>query len=122
MVMLQRHGLVEALRTELATVAAQGLATRLEASTYERQSREREEMLLRVAQEALANVVKHAAAREVAVRLASLEGEVVLAVQDDGRGFDARSRRALRGGAGAQPTAAWASSRCVTGFAPSSVS
>jgi len=97
MVMLQRHGLVEALRTELATVAAQGLATRLEASTYERQSREREEILLRVAQEALANVVKHAAAREVALRLAVLEGEVVLTVQDNGRGFDART--AVRSGA-----------------------
>jgi signal transduction histidine kinase len=91
MVMLHRHGLVEALRTELATVAAQGLGTRLEASTYERQSREREEMLLRVAQEALANAQKHAAAREVTVRLAALEGEVVLTVRDDGRGFDARS-------------------------------
>ncbi len=91
MVMLQRHGLVEALRTELATVAAQGLGTHLEASTYERQSREREEMLLRVAQEALANAVKHAAARNVTVRLESLEGEVVLAVKDNGRGFDARS-------------------------------
>ena len=97
MVMLQRHGLVEALRTELATVAAQGLATRLEASSYERQSREREEILLRVAQEALANVVKHAAAREVALRLAVLEGEVVLTVQDNGRGFDART--AVRSGA-----------------------
>lgn len=97
MVMLHRHGLVEALRTELATIAAQGLATRLEASTYERQSREREEMLLRVAQEALANIGKHAAAREVSVRVASLAGEVVLTVQDDGRGFDARS--AVRGDA-----------------------
>lgn len=97
MVMLHRHGLVEALRTELAAVAAQGLETRLEASTYERQSREREEMLLRVAQEALANVVKHAAAHEVSVRVAALAGEVVLTVQDNGRGFDARS--AVRAGA-----------------------
>ena len=97
MVMLHRHGLVEALRTELATVAAQGLGTHLEASTYERQSREREEMLLRVAQEALANAVKHAAAREVTVRVAALAGEVVLTVQDNGRGFDARS--AVRGDA-----------------------
>ena len=53
--------------------------------------REREEMLLRVAQEALANAQKHAAARAVSVRLAALEGEVVLTVRDDGRGFDARS-------------------------------
>jgi two-component system NarL family sensor kinase len=90
MVMLHRHGLVEALRTELAATEAQGLAIHLEAATYERQSREREEMLLRVAQEALANVVKHAAARRVSVRVAAMDSEVVLSVQDDGRGFDAR--------------------------------
>jgi two-component system, NarL family, sensor kinase len=94
MVMLHRHGLVEALLTELATIAAQGIGTHLEASTYERQSREREEMLLRVAQEALANAAKHAAPRQVKIRVASLEGEVVLTVQDDGRGFDARDARA----------------------------
>ncbi len=93
MVMLHRHGLVEALLTELATLAAQGIGTHLEASTYERQSREREEMLLRVAQEAMANAAKHAAPRQVKIRVASLEGEVVLTVQDDGRGFDARSAR-----------------------------
>lgn len=97
MVMLHRHGLVEALRTELATVKAQGVATHLDASTYERQSREREEMLLRVAQEALANAMKHAAPREVRVRLALQGGEVLLAIQDDGRGFDARA--AVRSGA-----------------------
>lgn len=91
MVMLHRHGLVEALRTELAAVAAQGVGVHLDAAAYERQSREREEMLLRVAQEALANVVKHAGARQASVRLAALEGEVVLTVQDDGHGFDARS-------------------------------
>jgi two-component system, NarL family, sensor kinase len=96
MVMLHRHGLVEALLTELATLAAQGIGTHLEASTYERQSREREEMLLRVAQEALANAAKHAAPRQVKIRVASLEGEVVLTVQDDGRGFDARTARTAR--------------------------
>jgi len=102
MVLLHRHGLAEALRTELAAVAAQGLDVHLDAATYERQSREREEMLLRIAQEALANVVKHAAARRVRVLLAALEGEVVLSVQDNGRGFDARS--AVRDGAQSERT------------------
>lgn len=87
---LHRRGLVEALRGELAALEAQGLHTRLEASSYERQSREREEMLLRVAQEALANVAKHASASEVSVGLATLAEEVRLTVRDNGRGFDAR--------------------------------
>jgi signal transduction histidine kinase len=43
--------------------------------------------LLRVAQEALANVRRHARAREVTVTLSYLENEVALDVQDDGRGF-----------------------------------
>ena len=87
---LQKKGLVEALRLELATLEAQGIGVRLEAATYERQSREREEILLRVAQEALANVAKHAGAKEVSVTLQTQPDEVRLSVRDDGRGFDAR--------------------------------
>jgi signal transduction histidine kinase len=89
-VVLQKKGLVEALRLELAALEAQGVTVRLEASTYERQSREREEILLRVAQEALANVAKHAGAKEVSIVLASQPHESRLSVRDDGRGFDAR--------------------------------
>jgi signal transduction histidine kinase len=44
--------------------------------------------LLRMAQEALANVARHAAATEVRVTLSYLEHEVALDVRDDGRGFD----------------------------------
>ncbi|WP_245657628.1 sensor histidine kinase [Herbidospora mongoliensis] len=44
--------------------------------------------LLRTAQEALANVAKHAGARRVGVTLSYLEGEVALDVRDDGKGFD----------------------------------
>ncbi len=47
-----------------------------------------EVMLLRVAQEALANVRKHARARQVLVRLRYAEGQVGLDVTDDGTGFD----------------------------------
>ena len=43
--------------------------------------------LLRVAQEALANVRRHAHAREVTITLSYMEDEVALDVQDDGRGF-----------------------------------
>ena len=44
--------------------------------------------LLRIAQEALANVAKHAQASRVGVTLSYLEHEVALDVRDDGRGFD----------------------------------
>ncbi|MFI7707993.1 sensor histidine kinase [Nonomuraea sp. NPDC049480] len=43
--------------------------------------------LLRVAQEALANVAKHAAAGRVALTLSYMEDVVVLDVRDDGAGF-----------------------------------
>ena len=44
--------------------------------------------LLRTAQEALANVARHARATRVGVTLSYMEHEVALDVRDDGRGFD----------------------------------
>ena len=49
---------------------------------------ETELALLRTAQEALANVAKHARASQVALTLSYLEAEVALDVVDDGAGFD----------------------------------
>jgi signal transduction histidine kinase len=46
-------------------------------------------LLFRVFQETLINIVKHAAATHVRVRLAVEDGAVVLEIDDDGRGFDA---------------------------------
>jgi signal transduction histidine kinase len=51
---------------------------------------EHEVALLRTAQEALANVAKHANATRVGLTLSYLEHEVALDVRDDGTGFDAR--------------------------------
>lgn len=45
--------------------------------------------LLRVAQEALANIGKHAEASRVVVTLSLLDDQVLLDIRDDGRGFDA---------------------------------
>lgn len=44
--------------------------------------------LLRIAQEALANTAKHAAARRAGVTLSYMGDEITLDVRDDGRGFD----------------------------------
>jgi signal transduction histidine kinase len=48
--------------------------------------------LFRIAQEALNNVAKHAQAKVVRMLIEMQEGEVVLAIADDGRGFDPRER------------------------------
>jgi signal transduction histidine kinase len=47
-----------------------------------------ESTVYRLVQEALTNVAKHAGASRVLVRLAESDGEVLIEVQDDGRGFD----------------------------------
>jgi len=44
--------------------------------------------LLRTAQEALANVARHAQATRVRLTLSYMEHDVALDVRDDGRGFD----------------------------------
>jgi signal transduction histidine kinase len=49
---------------------------------------EAEEQLYRLAQETLANVVRHAGASSASVRLAAVDGAVSIEVRDDGRGFD----------------------------------
>jgi signal transduction histidine kinase len=63
-----------------ASFATDGTSRRLSAAT--------EVVLLRTGQEALANVRKHAAARNVAVRLCYASDRVRLEVTDDGAGFD----------------------------------
>lgn len=50
--------------------------------------------LLRVVQEALTNARRHSGARNVEVRLGTEDGEILVEVSDDGRGFDIASVRA----------------------------
>lgn len=57
--------------------------------------------LLRAAQEALANVRKHAGASSASVTLSYMDDQVVLDVQDDGRGFAVGRVPGGRGGASA---------------------
>ncbi|MER7608671.1 sensor histidine kinase [Nocardioides sp. NPDC127503] len=52
-----------------------------------------EATLLRIAQEALANVAKHASASRVGVTLTFDEADVILDVRDDGSGFDPTAPR-----------------------------
>jgi signal transduction histidine kinase len=63
-------------------------------------SAEVEEALLRIGQEALANVRKHAAASRVTVTLSYLDNVTMLDVHDDGVGFDQAATVAAAGGLG----------------------
>lgn len=54
----------------------------------------------RIVQEALANVVRHAAARHVTVDVTGLTGSLVVEVTDDGRGADASATGGARAGFG----------------------
>jgi signal transduction histidine kinase len=61
---------------------------------------ELEVALFRVAQEALANVGKHAGARRVGLTLSYMDDVVVLDVRDDGRGFAVDATAGARDGSG----------------------
>jgi signal transduction histidine kinase len=63
-------------------------ATVMTTGTTQPMRPETELALLRTAQEALANVAKHAGATRVGVTLSYLDQEVAVDVRDDGRGFD----------------------------------
>jgi signal transduction histidine kinase len=65
-----------------------GIACELHLDREVRLAPATEFQLLRIAQEALTNVRKHAAAGRAEVKLERLDGSVVLTVADDGTGFD----------------------------------
>jgi signal transduction histidine kinase len=95
--LLQEHGLAPALRARLRAVEARaGLAAAFEGEEVPRLRPEAEQELYRVAQEALNNVLKHAHASRVTVRLEVHDGQAVLEVVDDGVGFEP----VVRGGCG----------------------
>ena len=96
---LEKDGLAGALRKHVELLSRLGeheLA--LELADGIPSDPERDLEVLRIAQEALQNAVKHARAGRIAVRLSAAGQELVLEVADDGVGFDpdapeTRSRR-----------------------------
>ena len=86
---LEEEGLAAALQGRLASVETRtGLHTELHVEAERRLLLSVEEELYWIAQEALNNVVKHAQAKEVTVRLQFDDESVCLEVQDDGTGFE----------------------------------
>ncbi len=87
---LESDGLVDALRDMGAHVTApSGIDFQLNVTGEIRRCPPNvEEQLLRIAREALLNVVRHAGARSVRLQLAYSDDDVSLSVVDDGAGFD----------------------------------
>ncbi|HEY5630461.1 MAG TPA: PAS domain S-box protein, partial [Candidatus Limnocylindrales bacterium] len=86
---LETDGLIAALRTHCAALQGRtGLAIVLDADDAGRLPGEVEAALFRIAQEALHNVVKHAAARQVRITVSHDAERATLVVEDDGSGFD----------------------------------
>jgi PAS domain S-box-containing protein len=87
---LEELGLAGALRARLEAVEgrARGLEARVEVGEYERLALDTEEALYRIAQEALNNAMKHAAASQITVTLRQDAPRTLLQVADDGAGFD----------------------------------
>jgi nitrate/nitrite-specific signal transduction histidine kinase len=90
---LELDGLVPSLTKHLDVVSrAHGLVVAFDAGAVEPLEADTEQALFRIAQEAVTNVVRHAAASRVEVRLSRADGLVTLEVDDDGRGFDPEAR------------------------------
>jgi PAS domain S-box-containing protein len=86
---LEQDGLVRALKTHTAALAGRvGLPIVVNSDIDGRLPIEIEDVLYRIAQEALHNVVKHAGARQVRLDLRRESDAVHLEIEDDGRGFD----------------------------------
>jgi signal transduction histidine kinase len=86
--LLDDLGLVTALRAVVADFAGRGaIDATFDSPDDIRLDPETEFALFRVAQESLSNVVRHANATHVTVRLEHGEGATVLTIEDDGTGF-----------------------------------
>ena len=93
---LDESGLNATLERFIRTYARQtGIVTTLHAPGLDALPATLQQTLLRVAQEALANVHRHAAASHAHVRLRVTRESVVLSIADDGRGMDPTGRTDL---------------------------
>src|SRR3954463_8046214 len=86
---LDDHGLLPAMASQVRRFEAQtGIKAELNASGADAQLPPDEEIAVyRIAQEALANVARHANARQVSIGFSAGDDGVELTVRDDGRGF-----------------------------------
>ncbi len=86
---LEQEGLVRALKTHSGALQGRiGLPIVMDSDLDERLPLAVEEVLYRIAQEALHNVVKHAGAHEARLVIHRSRRGVTMTITDDGKGFD----------------------------------
>ena len=86
---LERKTLAEALQEYVTDWSRQtGIAAQFKVADLASVPAVGDETLFRVAQEALANVARHSRAQHVTLELSCPEDEIILAIEDDGVGFD----------------------------------
>ncbi len=86
---LETEGLVAALEKQTAALRARHhLAVQADLNTEPDVTLSVKEVLFRVSQEALHNIVKHAGASEVIVKLMAENDHLTLTIHDNGQGFD----------------------------------
>lgn len=91
---LDEDGLVATLRTQIQVLdRAHGARVTFESTGVRALPAAQEEAMLRVAQEALHNALRHSDAGQVTVTLARRTSATVLRIADDGRGFDTHAVR-----------------------------
>jgi len=95
--MLDDLGLIPALRWQAREVSKRtGMAVRIAAELIsEELPEEHKTCIYRVVQEALHNSERHAGARNVRVTVRQEAARLLLSIEDDGGGFDARHERGL---------------------------
>jgi signal transduction histidine kinase len=86
---LATEGVIAALTKQVAVLHTRyKLSVDVQMGEEPALSLERKQALYRIGQEALHNIVKHARARTVLLRMSRQDGELILEVCDDGKGFD----------------------------------
>lgn len=100
---LKNKGLPEFLNREVNWInASKGIACSLETAGYlDQLSAEEELMVIRIAQEAIQNTIKHAEATHLHIGIDSKEGIFKMTVTDNGKGFTHNSGE-ISGGLGLQ--------------------
>jgi two-component system NarL family sensor kinase len=91
------EGLVPALNDLASALRARGVAVAISVQEGAQLTPEAERLIYRIAHECLTNVLKHASAESVTLRVREIAGRVTLSLSDDGVGFDATTGLAASG-------------------------